>query len=202
MYDSKYPFWNPVGYASTPDTFSLNMIDTTNLSFSVQWYLDDSPISGATGFSYVLDPSEHSLGTANHTLKCRFRDTTWYVYRNNSSPIDTCPFVRTDPDSVMTDSVCWTLQYGIGVEQAVLASHGEPSISVLNSGSFITCQANPIGQYQLTIHDIRGRLVADLGNGFALRPFAKQFRPSASGIYIIRLIANGKTLAKKAAFLR
>jgi hypothetical protein len=179
------------------------MIDTANLKYSVRWYLDDSEILGSNGFVLVLDSAAHSLGTNAHTLKCRLRDTTWYVYGNyGHDSIDYCPFVRTDPDSVMTDSVVWNLQYGIGIENAKASlANNEPSLNIHTSAGQIRVEAAAYGSYSLAVYDIRGRLVKELGHGLSLRREAYIFRPATAGIYLVRLIAKGKVLSKKAVWV-
>jgi len=199
-FDAYYPSFGTVGYIDSLDTFSISMVDTANLKYGVKWYLDDTAIPGANAFTFVLDPIQRNLGSSTHTLKCRFRDTTWYKYGNRGQDsIDYCPFVRTDPDSVMTDSVVWTLQYGIGIENGLLAmASTEPTLSVFTSGSLIRIHAAPFGNYQLGVYDIRGRLIKEFGQGIALRAMEHTFRPQTAGMYFVRLIAKGKVLSRKA----
>jgi hypothetical protein len=202
MYDTTYPAIGTINYMTSEIPFSLQMVDTTNLKFNVKWYLNDTEIPGANGFSYMLDPINSDLGTSNHTLKCRFKDITTYIYKGWSTIYrDTCPFVRTDPDSIMTDSVVWNLVYGTAAE---LASNSLPpqtlTASITSNG--IRIAANPFGQYAITVHDIRGRLLANINRGSTMHNVVQMYRPAASGLVVVRMITSKGAHTAKVVWVR
>jgi hypothetical protein len=202
MYDTTYPAIGTINYLTSEIPFTLQMVDTTNLKFNVKWYLNNTEIPDIKGFAYSLDPIASNLGTGNHILKCRFKDTTTYIYPKPMAWYqDTCPFVRTDPDSIMTDSVVWNLIYGTAVE---LASNSLPpqtlTASITSNG--IRIAANPFGQYAITVHDIRGRLLANIDRGSTMRNVVQMYRPAASGLVVVRMITSKGAHAAKVVWVR
>jgi hypothetical protein len=202
MYDTTYPAKGTVNYLTSEIPFSLQMVDTTKLKFDVKWYLNDTEISNSRGFSYILDPITSNLGTGSHSLKCKFKDiTSYYFGKVGYDSIDYCPFVRTDPDSIMTDSVVWNLVYGTATE---LASNSLPpqtlTASITSNG--IRIAANPFGQYAITVHDIRGRLLANIDKGSSMRNVVQMYRPAASGLVVVRMITSKGAHAAKVVWVR
>jgi hypothetical protein len=146
----------------------------------------------------ILDPIALSLGTSSHTLKAIVKDTSDYWY---GWGLLTSPFVKNDPTGIMTDTIQWSLVYGIANEQATIAQT-VPALRVWNAGGNIRISSNPQGEYQLGVWDISGRRVAELGRGFSRVTMEKTYTPRASGVYFVRLISNKKQYTNKVVWFR
>jgi len=196
--DSPNPPSCNVGYTTEPLEFSLGLLDTENIHYIVRWYLDDSLLTDEQAHTITIVPTSFNFGTNNHTLKAIVKDSSTYWYHPGW---DTVPFVKNDPRNLMQDTIVWPLIYGIAVEKATLAQ-AQPLFNVFSTGNAVGIRFNPQGTFRLSVHDIRGRLVDNMGSGFSRVTVQKQFRPLASGVYIVRLIAGSRVYSGKAVVLR
>ena len=116
---------SPAGVYGSSETLFVDPVDPTTHALDVQWFLNGSPIAGATGTTLDLAPLGLTSGT--HTVSVTVVDSTPLVIDESKR------------DSLMTESRSWTVADGpvnyctAGVTasgcQVVLATAGTPSVS-------------------------------------------------------------------------
>jgi hypothetical protein len=185
-----------VGYTSTPVEFNLGLLGDS-LKYQITWQLDGSPLPDQVK-TLTLDPVALSLGTNTHSLNAIVKDTSDYWYRWG---LLTSPFVKNDPTGLMSDTIQWTLVYGIANEQTTIAQ-AIPALRSWNAGSGIRINLNPQGEYTLGVYNIHGQKVAELGQGFSRVTIEKTYQPRTAGVYFVRLVANKKQYASKVVWFR
>ncbi|MFH0921172.1 MAG: M64 family metallopeptidase [Fibrobacterota bacterium] len=197
MYDAIYPVRQSVALGAHSNTFSVKMADTLNIKYNVKWYVDGREIAGASGFSYQLKPEAKHAQTPRQ-IKCRFRDVSNFKYP--VSLIDSAVFnALALPDSIMTDSIVWTLQTTTGTENSEKAQAiTQPFLGLQRSANGFDMTVTSAAPFQLAVYDVRGRLIRVLGQGNLGFAEKYSFQPQSAGIYIARLYTNGQYLSKKA----
>jgi hypothetical protein len=181
-------------------TFSVTLLAPATHGFSIQWSHDSVPIAGATSPSLTRDG--YDFGNGTHVLRADIRDTTAYV--------------RTDPMSVLKDSVLWTVnvtgvvtglmpELGIPEHFALLPNYPNP----FNPGTVIRYQVSgDSGQSRavsLKVFDVVGREVATLVEG-SRSPGVYEVRFDgtnlSSGVYFCRLQAGSFTGTQKLVLMK
>ena len=76
MYETVHPIDSATagGTYSASTTFSIGVVEPSDHTDVVQWYLDGTAIPGATGLSF--NPSGRALSAGSHTLSVKVEDTT------------------------------------------------------------------------------------------------------------------------------
>ena len=78
-------------------SFNLTLLQPSTHNLSVQWYTNNSAVTGATNPAFTLLPQ--SLGNGSNLISAVVRDNT--------------PLVRTDPTNLLSQTVTWKLNVSI-----------------------------------------------------------------------------------------
>jgi hypothetical protein len=78
-------------------TFSLTLLQPATNTLGVQWYTNNTAVTGATNVTYVLSPQSFPNGT--NWVSALVRDNT--------------PLVRNDPTNLLSQTVTWTVNVSL-----------------------------------------------------------------------------------------
>lgn len=124
---------NPeVNVANEPVALSVEPIQPATHTLEIQWFIDSTPISGATENVFVI--SAESLAPGTHEVKAEVQDTT--------------PLVRADPRNQLIDSHSWNVT--ISGESRIPPTppqSTEPDMDVVqdSNGNFVINLSGPLG---------------------------------------------------------
>jgi hypothetical protein len=90
--------WTPSGSSISVNafqqlSFGVTAKQSTTGSVQTQWYVDEQPIAGATGGTFVI--ASDALGNGAHSVRALTSDAT--------------PFVRNDPTQLLKQNVSWSV---------------------------------------------------------------------------------------------
>jgi hypothetical protein len=125
--------------------FSVTPLAPATHSLSLQWFLDNNAVSGATSNAYDLSGSGLALG--QHTLRVDLRDQS--------------AFVRNDPANNLTQSISWTVNVNDGTM---------PAGRLLNIATRMRVQAGDnaiIGGFIITGNDPKKVIIRGIGPSLA-----------------------------------
>jgi hypothetical protein len=96
--DAFAPTSTNLSVSTTPAlSFSLTLLQPATHSLSVQWYTNNTAVTGATNPALTLSPT--ALGNGNHTVSGVVQDDT--------------PLVRNDPTNLLTQTVTWAVNVNL-----------------------------------------------------------------------------------------
>ena len=124
---------NPaVTVANEPVALSVEPLQPETHTLDIQWFIDKTPVSGATSNVFVV--SAESLSPGTHEVKAEVRDAT--------------PLVRADPGKQLIDSHSWHVTIsGVSPKPPTPPQSTEPDMDAVrdSNGDFVINLAGPLG---------------------------------------------------------